>query len=85
MPSGFTLSPGGDPVLIQEVKSLRFEKPDPALLAPPSGCATQAQGEWTANGISAHGESTIEVEGSGHADLKTGNTTGSAKVKSGGK
>jgi len=79
------LVPGSAPLLIQEVKSLRFEKPDLALLAPPAGCTTQAQGEWTADGISAHGKSTIEVEGSGHTDLNTGKTTGDATVKSGGK
>jgi len=77
--------PGASPLLMLEVKQLRFEKPDLALLAPPVNCSTQAQGEWTAHGISAHGETTIEVQGSGDADLKTGKTTGNATVKSGNK
>jgi len=75
--------PGASPVTMLEVKELRFEKPDPALLAPPANCTTQAQGEWTAHGISAHGETTIEVQGSGDADLKTGKATGDATDKSG--
>jgi hypothetical protein len=75
--------PGSQPILMLEVKELHFVKPDLALLAPPANCATHAQGEWTADGMSAHGETTIEVEGSGKADLKTGKATGKATVKSG--
>jgi hypothetical protein len=74
-----------EPILIQEVKELHFEKPPAALLAPPANCPTQAQGEWTADGISAHGESSIAVQGSGEKDLKTGKTTGKATVNSGSK
>jgi hypothetical protein len=75
--------PGASPLLMLEVKELRFEKPDLALLVPPANCTTQAQGEWTAQGISAHGETTVEVQGSGEADLKTGETTGNATEKAG--
>jgi hypothetical protein len=75
--------PGAQPVLMLEVKELRFEKPDAALLAPPANCTTHAQGEWTADGMSAHSETTIDANGSGNADLPTGKTTGKAAVKSG--
>ena len=77
--------PGAQPILMLEVKELHFVKPDMALLVPPASCTTHAQGEWTADGMSAHGETTIEVEGSGKADLKTGKATGNATVKSGSK
>jgi hypothetical protein len=72
--------PGASPVTMLEVKQLRFEKPDMSLLVPPANCTTQAQGEWTAHGISAHGETTVEVQGSGQTDLKTGEATGSSAV-----
>jgi hypothetical protein len=75
--------PGAQPVLMLEVKELRFEKPDLAQLAPPANCTTQAQGEWTADGMSAHSETTIDAQGSGSVDMKTGKTTGKATVKSG--
>jgi hypothetical protein len=66
-----------------EVKELRFEKPDAVLLAPPANRTTHAQVEWTADGMSAHSETTIDAQGSGSADLKTGKATGKADVKSG--
>jgi hypothetical protein len=75
--------PGAGPVLMLEVKELRFLKPDITLLTPPANCVTHAQGEWTAVGMSAQSETTIEVEDSGHADLKTRKATGDATVKSG--
>ena len=75
--------PGAQPTLMLEVKELRFEKPDIALLMPPDNCTTQAQGEWTEVGMSAESENSIEVEASGHADMKTGKATGKATVKSG--
>ncbi len=77
--------PGAQPVLMLEVKELRFVKPDIALLVPPANCTTHAQGEWTADGMSAHSETTIDAHGSGEADTATGNATGDAKVKSGSK
>jgi hypothetical protein len=76
---------GGQPILMFEVKELRFEKPSAALLTPPANCPTQAQGEWSATSISAHGETNIEAHGSGSVDLKTGKTTGDATVKTGNK
>jgi hypothetical protein len=75
--------PGAQPVVMLEVKELRFEKPDAVLLAPPANRTTHAQVEWTADGMSAHSETTIDAQGSGSADLKTGKATGKADVKSG--
>jgi hypothetical protein len=76
--------PGAEPVVLQEVKELRFEKPPAALLAPPADCALQAQGEWTADGMSAHSETSIEAQGSGQADLKTGKAKGKVTANAGG-
>jgi len=77
--------PGAQPMLMLEVKELRFEKPPAALLTPPANCPTQAQGEWSATSISSHFETNINVQGSGSLDLGTGKTTGNATVKSGSK
>jgi hypothetical protein len=74
--------PGAPPMLMLEVKELRFEKPPAVLLMPPANCPTQAQGEWSATSISSHVETNIDVQGSGSVDLGTGKTTGSANVKS---
>ncbi len=74
--------PGAPPMLMLEVKELRFEKPDIALLAPPANCTTHAQGEWSATGMSGHFDLNIDAEGSGSVNLKTGKTTGDATVKS---
>src|ERR1022692_734973 len=46
--------PGAQPMVMLEVKELRFEKPAAALLAPPANCTAQAQGEWTAEGMHIH-------------------------------
>jgi len=75
--------PGAQPVLMLEVKELRFEKPAAALLAAPANCSSQAQGEWTAEGMHFHSETTIDAHGSGQVDLKTGRATGDATVKPG--
>lgn len=75
--------PGAEPAVVLEVKALHFEKPPAGLLAPPANCTTQAQGEWTADGMSAHTETTINAEGAGQAELKTGKAKGEATVKSG--
>ena len=77
--------PGAQPVVMLEVKELRFEKPPAALLMPPANCAVQAQGEWAADGMHVHFETNIEAHGSGQVDLKTGKATGDATVKSGSK
>ena len=77
--------PGAQPMVMLEVKDLRFEKPAAALLAAPANCPAQAQGEWTAEGMHIHFETTIDAHGSGQVDLKTGKTTGDATVKSGGR
>jgi len=74
--------PGAQPMLMLEVKQLRFEKPAAALFTPPANCTTQAQGEWSATSISSHFETNIEAHGSGSVDLKTGKATGDATVKS---
>jgi len=74
--------PGAQPMLMLEVKQLRFEKPSAALFTPPANCPTQAQGEWSATSISSHFETNIDVQGSGSLDLGTGKTTGNATVKS---
>jgi len=74
--------PGASPLLMLEVKELHFVKPDIALLVPPANCTTQAQGEWTATGMSAHAETDIETQGSGSFDLKNGMNTGDATEKS---
>lgn len=74
--------PGAQPVLMLEVKELRFVKPDLALLSPPANCTTRAQGEWTAVGMSAQSQTTIDANGSGSVDLKTGKASGKATVKS---
>jgi len=70
------------PILMLEVKELRFVKPDISLLTPPANCTTHAQGEWTATGTSGHFDLNIDAEGSGSVDLKTGKATGDATVKS---
>jgi len=75
--------PGGQPMLMLEVRALRFEKPAAALLTPPANCTTQAQGEWSATSISSHFETNIEAHGSGSVDLGTGKATGDVTVKSG--
>ncbi|MGO9316273.1 MAG: hypothetical protein ACLPXT_16135 [Terracidiphilus sp.] len=74
--------PGAQPLLMLEVKQLRFEKPSAALFTPPANCPTQAQGEWSATSISSHFETNINVQGSGSLDLGAGKTTGKATVKS---
>ncbi len=74
--------PGAQPMLMLEVKELHFEKPSVALFTPPTNCTTQAQGEWSATGMSSHFEMNIDVQGSGSVDLGTGKTTGNATVKS---
>jgi len=74
--------PGAQPMLMLEVKELHFVKPDIALLTPPANCTTQAQGEWSATGMSGHFDLNIDAEGSGSVDLKTGKATGDATVKS---
>jgi hypothetical protein len=74
--------PGAPPILMIEVKELRFEKPSVALLTPPANCPTQAQGEWSATGMSSHFEFHVEGQASGSVDLKTGKATGDANVKS---
>ena len=76
---------GAQPMVMLEVKELRFEKPAAALLAAPANCTAQAQGEWTAEGMHVHFETSIDAHGSGQVDLKTGKTTGDATVKSGGR
>jgi hypothetical protein len=77
--------PGAQPVVMLEVKDLRFEKPAAALLAAPANCSAQTQGEWTAEGMHIHFETNIDAHGSRQVDLKTGKTTGDATVKSGGR
>ena len=74
--------PGAPPMLMLEVKELHFVKPDIALLTPPANCTTQAQGEWSATGMSSHFEFNVEAQGSGSVDLGTGKTKGDATVKS---
>jgi len=75
--------PGAQPMVMLEVKELRFEKPAAGLFTPPANCATQAQGEWSATRISSHFETNIGAHGSGSMDLGTGKATGDATVKSG--
>jgi hypothetical protein len=77
--------PGGQPMVMLEVKELHFVKPDIALLTPPANCATRAQGEWSATGMSGHFEINVEAQGSGSVDLGTGKTTSNATGKSGAK
>jgi hypothetical protein len=74
--------PGAQPMLMLEVKQLRFEKPSAALFTPPANCTTKAQGEWSATSINSHFETNIDVQGSGSVDLGAGKTTGKATVKS---
>jgi hypothetical protein len=69
--------------VLLEVKELSFEKPAAALVAAPANCSAQAQGEWTAEGMHIHFDTSIEAHGSGQVDLKTGKATGDATVKSG--
>jgi hypothetical protein len=71
----------GKAITLLEVKSIRHEKPDAALLAVPANCSTQAQGQWTEEGISAHGEANIDASASGSVNLETGETKSSADVK----
>lgn len=71
----------GKTITLLEVKSIRYEKPNAALLAAPGNCTTQAQGEWTENGISAHGEGSIDASASGSVNLETGETKSNADVK----
>jgi len=77
------MGPDGKPMVVVEVKELHFDKTADALLNAPATCTEQASGVWDENGINASAETTIEVKGSGSADLKTGKTQGEATVKSG--
>lgn len=75
--------PGSKPILMLEVKELRFEKPDAALFTPPANCTTQVQGEWSATSISSHFDMNVDVHASGSVDLKTGKTKSDVDLKAG--
>ncbi|HEY1986721.1 MAG TPA: hypothetical protein VGG85_14995 [Terracidiphilus sp.] len=75
------MMPNGAPMQMFEVKEIHFEKPAEAQVAPPANCPTQATGVWDDNGMSGHGEMSVEVHGSGSTDLKTGKSKGDVTVK----
>ena len=62
--------PDGKPLTLLEVKQVSFSKPPDSLFAPPSNCDTQAPGEMSSTGISAHAETTLpEVKLSTNVNL----------------
>ncbi len=62
--------PDGRPLTLLEVKQVSFSKPPDSLFAPPSNCDTQAPGEMSSTGISAHAEAALpEVKVSTNVNL----------------
>jgi len=72
--------PDGKAMTVLEVKQVSFSKPSDSFFIPPSSCGTQAQGEMSSTGFSAHSESSVEASASGSADLKTNQARGEARL-----
>ena len=73
--------PNGQPIKMMEVKHVSFGQPLDSYFVPPSNCDTQAQGEMTSTGFSAHAEAQVEAKGTGSVDLRTDATHGEATVR----
>ena len=78
------IPPGGKPIKMLEVKQVSFAPPLDSYFVTPANCDTQAQGEMTNTGFSAHGEEQVEVKGTGSVDLKTNETHGEVTVRTSG-
>ena len=76
--------PDGKPIKMLEVKQVSFTQPLDSYFVTPSNCDTQAQGEMTNTGFSAHAEGHVEAEGTGSVNLKTNETHGEATVRTSG-
>ncbi len=68
-------------VTMLEVKQVSFSKPSDSFFVPPSSCDTQAQGEMSSTGFSAHSEISVEANGTGSTDLKTNQAQGEAALR----
>jgi hypothetical protein len=73
--------PDGKAVTLLEVKQVSFGKPADSFFVPPPSCDTQAQGEMSSTGFSSHSEESVEVRGSGSADLRTNKAQGEATLR----
>jgi len=76
--------PDGKPIKMLEVKQVSFTPPLESYFTMPSNCETQAQGEMTSTGFSAHSEVQVEAKGSGSANVGTNETHGEATVRTSG-
>jgi len=74
--------PGGKPLTMLLVKKVSYDAPPQSFFVPPANCNTQAQGEMSSTGFSAHAEANVEAHVSASTDLKTGDThaEGSARL-----
>jgi len=59
-------------MVMLEVKELALREAGCRVAGAPANCSAQAQGEWTAEGMHIHFETTSMRNGSGQVDLKTG-------------
>ena len=78
------IPPGGKPIKMLEVKQVSFAPPLQSYFTMPSNCDTQAQGEMTSTGFSAHSEVQVEAKGSGSVNVGTNETHGEATVRTSG-
>ena len=78
------IPPGGKPIKMLEVKQVSFAQPLDSYFVTPSNCDTQAQGEMTSTGFSAHAEAQMEAQGTGSANVGTNETHGEATVRTSG-
>jgi hypothetical protein len=66
---------------MMEVKQVDFNPPAASLFVSPGNCSTQAQGQWSDAGMSAHTGAQIEVQASASADIATGKTQAQVSAK----
>lgn len=67
--------------LMMEVKQVNFNPPAASLFVPPGNCSTQAQGEWSDTGLSAHAGAQIDAQASASTDLATGKSQAQVSSK----
>ena len=60
---------------------MSFNAPPASYFVVPANCNTRAQGEMSSTGFSAHGETTIEAQGSGSVDLGTNQSQGEVTLR----
>jgi hypothetical protein len=73
--------PDGKPLVMVEVKELKYANPTAAALALPTGCPTQAATEWNESGITAHTEAPVETHNQAAVDTKAGEAKDSTQAK----